>query len=405
MDPFEDRLKSLKLRAPSASFGRPETLAEVLNSVPQPKQNLLQRLPWVTKAAALLGLAAAILLTIFIFSSPSGTSIAFAQVVEKITSAKTLSLDLTATYSSKKQPPIKARMMFLEPYKMRVDARDGKDDVMLATLITDLKAGKSLLLSPKIHLGIAGWIKVGDKTELQDSMIDDIRSLAKKSTRSLGKKEIDGITAEGFEIDNDGMKICVWADAKTGNPIRMEMNEFMLPPPLGKSNVVLSNFQVDAPLDPALFNVEAPAGYLVIPSPIEIDITAKPTEFVVTMLKYYAQHTDGRFPDRLDEDWEPIFKKFAPDAVKVENNQIKESDETEFRLVRLAVTQLLTYSYGHKSGRDYQYLPGGKLGEKDRIVFWYRDDKTGEYSAVYGDLRVEKVAQDQLPGMAHDGQK
>ncbi len=39
---------------------------------------------------------------------------------------------------------------------------------------------------------------------------------------------------------------------------------------------------------------------------------------------------------------------------------------------------------------NYEYYPGGKLGEKDRIVFWYRDRKTGEYSAVFGDLRIEK---------------
>lgn len=50
-----------------------------------------------------------------------------------------------------------------------------------------------------------------------------------------------------------------------------------------------------------------------------------------------------------------------------------------------------------KVGERWQYYPGVKLGQKDRIVFWYLDAKASTYSAVWGDLRIEKVAKDQLP--------
>src|SRR5262249_35260950 len=64
----------------------------------------------------------------------------------------------------------------------------------------------------------------------------------------------------------------------------------------------------------------------------------------------------------------------------------------------------LIYSYSQlswfidgKSGVDYAYYPGRKLGEKDRIVFWHKDKQSGEYTAVYGDLRAEKIDKDKLP--------
>jgi outer membrane lipoprotein-sorting protein len=405
MDQFESRLKSLSLRTPSASFGRPETL-DALREIDDHSSRTLpgkihsQR--WLISALSMFGLAAAILLGFFVLTSPSGTSIAFAQVVEKIAAAKTLAFDIVAQPQKGKSPPTKVHLMFLEPYKMRGDVQDAKSDNTLATLIADFDAGKSLLLSPKIHLGFEAAIKVGDRSELQGSMVDDFRSMAKHESKSLGQKQVDGISTQGFEIDNDGIKIQLWANAKTGDPVRMEMHDMPMPPPFGKSDVVMKNFQIDPALDPSLFSVAHPSGYLVLPSPIEIDMTAKPTEYVVTILKYYSSHAAGKFPDKLDDDWDAVFKKFSPVAKKIENQQASASDDVEVRLVRLAITQLYTYLYGHKSGFDYQYLPGGKLAEKDRIVFWYRDRKTGEYSAIFGDLRIEKINKDQLPKAAEN---
>ena len=80
---------------------------------------------------------------------------------------------------------------------MRGDVQDAKNDNTLATLIADFDAGKSLLLSPKIHLGFEAAIKVGDRSELQGSMVDDFRSMAKHESKSLGQKQIDGISTQG----------------------------------------------------------------------------------------------------------------------------------------------------------------------------------------------------------------
>jgi hypothetical protein len=47
---------------------------------------------------------------------------------------------------------------------------------------------------------------------------------------------------------------------------------------------------------------------------------------------------------------------------------------------------------------EWAYLGEGvKLGEKDRIVFWYLDGKTNKYRAVHGDLSAKEIEPEALP--------
>ena len=80
MNPFETRLKSLALRAPSTSFGRPETLDALREIEDHSSRTLPGRIHsqrWLISALSMFGLAAAILLGFFVLTNPSGTSIAF----------------------------------------------------------------------------------------------------------------------------------------------------------------------------------------------------------------------------------------------------------------------------------------------------------------------------------------
>jgi hypothetical protein len=94
----------------------------------------------------------------------------------------------------------------------------------------------------------------------------------------------------------------------------------------------------------------------------------------------------------LDDQGESIFKELKKLGVKLN----EEGEAPEMAQFRGWVAQLNTLLIGSKRGQDYAYYPGAKLDEKDRIVFWYKNQKTGEYAAVYGDLRTEKVGKDQL---------
>ncbi len=52
----------------------------------------------------------------------------------------------------------------------------------------------------------------------------------------------------------------------------------------------------------------------------------------------------------------------------------------------------------HAVENSFRYLGKGvKLGDKDRIVCWYRPKGAKAYRAVYGDLSIKDVAPEDLP--------
>ena len=48
-------------------------------------------------------------------------------------------------------------------------------------------------------------------------------------------------------------------------------------------------------------------------------------------------------------------------------------------------------------GKWYYRGKGVKLGEADKAIFWYRPKGSKTYRVIYGDLRVEDVAPENLP--------
>ena len=52
---------------------------------------------------------------------------------------------------------------------------------------------------------------------------------------------------------------------------------------------------------------------------------------------------------------------------------------------------------GYERRKSYDYLPGHKLGEKDVIVFWRKDKASGKIMAVFGDLTIREIKQDEVP--------
>ena len=410
MDQFESRLKSLALHAPSASFGQPQTLDAALDAATRSKQPRLipmAQMRWKSTAAAILGLAVSAVVAYLVLSAPAGGSIALAKVIDKLAAAKTLSCDLSIKAVDSVGFACDGQMVYddanNERIHMHVNYLNQNTEVVG---VFELNVNKSSVLVPSEKIAIVDLLKVGDPNYLKDSFLDRLNAMRKESVRNLGKKQIEGISCEGFEI-NRGATLRLWANEKTGDPVRLELDGYPLPQPIAKADIVINHFQLDGKIDPSLFNTMPPEGYAVMKSPIVIDLTAKSPNDLVLMLRVYAKKSGGPFPDRLLDLDDPIFKKLdtADDP-----NEKTTADNMEIGLIQgAAIPHLRMYITSHQKGTDYQYYPGGKLGEKDRMVFWSKD-KNGEYTAVFGDLRVEKVAKDKLPSVKHskpsqDGQK
>ncbi len=56
----------------------------------------------------------------------------------------------------------------------------------------------------------------------------------------------------------------------------------------------------------------------------------------------------------------------------------------------MMATRQLKGGFGYRS-------EGVKLGDVDKILFWYRPEGAAKYRALYGDLHASDVTEDRLP--------
>src|SRR6185369_5406906 len=90
-----------------------------------------------------------------------------------------------------------------------------------------------------------------------ESIVDAMRNLAGTGT-PLGEKKIGDVECVGFQTTQTGHPATVWADKKTAEPVRIEM-QFDLGGK--KTTMVMDHFEIDPALDDALFSLDPPAEY------------------------------------------------------------------------------------------------------------------------------------------------
>ena len=387
MDPFETRLKSLSLRPPSADFGDPKTLAELLgrNTHHLSLIERFQNMSFKSKAATIFSLAASVAVAFIILASATGSSVAFAQVAEKLRTARTLSFDWSVERESDAKVLGHGRNLFMVPGKVRIEFAGDAGSQTYAVL--DTPGQKILFADAKQKTARVVPLKASGGVDKAAKAIDDIRSFKEQGARSLGGKQIDGVAAKGFEVDRANGPITVWANAATGDPIRIEILDKKNPD--GLTRQIWTNIKLDPQLDLQLFSVAPPADYKLtagLPSKVE----GTPANFVADFLKLYAKHMNGQFPPSLTDAGKTMIEKLKP---------VDSNSPPSLELIQLPFyISVLSSVTGHGGqGERWQYYPGRKLGEADKIVFWLRDKKTGNYLAVYGDLRVEPIDEANLP--------
>ena len=70
-------------------------------------------------------------------------------------------------------------------------------------------------------------------------------------------------------------------------------------------------------------------------------------------------------------------------------------DAETFKFVQ-AITRFTMAARALKGG--FGYKPDGvKIGDADKILFWYRPERAANYRALYGDLHAGDVSDDKLP--------
>jgi hypothetical protein len=317
--------------------------------------------------------------------------------------------------------------------------------------IIDTQAGKCLMLQPMAKLAIVmDMEKVWEDMKksgqgVPPDVFETVRRLVREGSSGtgekverLGKKEIDGREAVGFQTRAEMGDMTVWADPKTARPIRIELANEML----AGVRVTMNNFRYDVDLDPSLFSLEPPEGY----SALAMDMTMPVEEDLLNTLRIIAEHNKGLFPAKLAMNEEvmkaltagigPMTEMDKPTQDKMEGaaNKVlakyggKEALKAKYGKnippeilgeimkagmpilqeqmqgqmqkqvqERLPVihkrTQGISFYTMLKPENDPHYVGGGvKLGTPDRPILWYKPTGAEKYRVIYADLSVKETA-------------
>ncbi len=384
MDLFEQRLKSLRLRRPTAEFGEPATLMSRIKSI-HAQPGLLERIKqmsWKSKVAAIMGMAASVLMAYVVLTN-AGNSVAFAQVVEKIRAAHTLSYDWISKRASDGKIVGQGRNLYQVPGKVRIQikARNGQQNY----IVLDANAGKVLMVDEKNKTASILPFKKSEEADKAVQAIKRVQSLDEEQGFPIGTKKIGSVLADGFQFERDDQFITVWVNSKTGELFQVDLRE---KDPAAGTTHTWTNIELNPVLDAALFSIDPAPGFKV-DSAIPLDGVTTPAHLVAEFLKIYAKHMGGRLPEKLQDAALTLRQKMP----KPQPNQLPSAEMMKLPFYVAAVASVTRRS----QGTDWQYFANRQKNDGNEMIFWFNDKHNDVYWGVFGDFHVAQVAPDQLP--------
>ncbi len=342
----------------------------------------------ITKLAAAAVIIIAVLAGIHFFGdSINMTGSAYAEVVERLQNARTLTYTVESNSGVEYIPSITMEIAFKEPGYMRMTAPGG-----FVSIIDSIQGKGLTILPPKkqfIEMEISNL--QNDPAQQNINVIEKLRSLPERADEQLGTSEIDGREVQGFRITEEGLINTVWIDIQTRELVLVEM-EFLNAP--GMSGT-MSDFRFDVELDDSLFNLTPPDGYTRLE--IQVDTDEVSEENLIEFLRLWTTWVkDGRFPPTLDP---TKLAKSSMEMVKtgefVDEGEISEQEQFE---KSLKMTHGLMFLLKMSPDSNWRYAGENvKFGDAQTAIFWYRPQGSDIYRVIYGDLSVRDVAPENLP--------
>jgi len=374
-------------------------VAETLNKHRSLRERItsMNRIAKIAAAfAAAAVIIAATVVAFLVLPGGRGGTLALADMLKPIT-AKTAKFTITVRMEPLPpgMPPEQTMQVLVMENLIRQELPGGMYQVM------DLKSSRSVTIMPqqkKVMVMQMTGMRQGEKDQMSNDFlgelrrrVEELRGSGPKDVEFLPDKTLDGRLAHGFHKRVEGIDITVWADTETCLPVLMEIRYG------GGAQqyfVTMSNFELDVPLDPALFSMAVPEGYMAEERSMNM---SPPTEAdLLAGLRQCANMADGAFPDRIDQNtiMEILKKWITPQAGNAQQSPTQEQMDTMMKVQRvlLFVMQLS----GEKV--DWRYAGRGvHLGDAGTPVFWYLPKGAANYRMVCGDLTVADVAPNALP--------
>ena len=324
----------------------------------------------------ILAVAAALLVGTLWLANPR-QSVAFGDFLNAIVDSKSATFAVSSV-NDVDHKQVGGKAYFLAPARFR-------NEFGPMTAIADFDRGRMVSLMPDSKQAIvfelkgkppAGKGQMGNFFGDLRKTLAEYRDAKKSQLEELGEKQIDGHRAFGFRLAANGMLQTLWGDAETGHVLRIE-TVYNGPP---KTDVVMSDFKFDVPLDESLFSLDPPEGYKVTTVPVDV---TPPTEAeFVASLRHLAEVSDGAFPPSLDT------AGMALSMVKL----LKGKDTKEAMTEGVTLGRGLMFAMTLPAEADAHYAGKGvKLDGPKQPIFWYKPLDAAKVRVVWSDLSTSDV--------------
>ncbi len=341
----------------------------------------------ITRIAAAAVIIIAVLIGLnYLDDSISITSVAYAEVVERLHNARTLTYTLQTTTPVEGVPTMRMEVAFREPGYMRMTMPGGYVSVM------DYVQEKGITILPprKQFIEIEMSNLPNDPAQQQFEAIEKLRTLPDRADEELGTKEIDGRVLQGYRVTEENVINTVWIDPQTRELVIVEM-EFVSAPSMSG---IMTDFQFDVDLDDSLFSLTPPDGYTRME--IQVDLSDITEQDLIEFLRLWSSWTkDSTFPPTLNP------AELAKLAMEMEKQGEFGDDQTpeQERLQHvMQMTRGLTFLLNLPAESNWRYAGEDvKFGDAGTPIFWYRPEGSETYRVIYGDLSVKDVAPENLP--------
>jgi hypothetical protein len=252
------------------------------------------------------------------------------------------------------------------------------------TSVIDVQHEQILTLMPPekraVLIQVPGLADAGQENRNILLMLRNCLLGAGGKAEDLGWRQINGRQARGFRADDQGRIVTLWADPDTALPLEVE-----LPWGDGQTTILVTDFEFNPMLDPSLFSMAPPPGYVVMNIVLNLKDTNE--QDLVNMLDMLADANGGDFPDTL------AMGSLQYDLGKAESRL------SHWQQILLGGTLGRAATFIRQCHNPRYVGAGVTKGEADRPVYWYRPKDSQVYRVIYGDLSIRDVPADQLPAV------
>jgi outer membrane lipoprotein-sorting protein len=328
-------------------------------------------------ASILIALSLAGMGWVLLHATPA---LAFASVVQQLHDAQTITGDLSMQQEG---ATMKWKLLYWAPGHVRMELGNGM------TEIVDAQTGRIVLLNDTDKS--ATVLKIHKDTKAQSAAasvdwIEKLRNISHNAGRPQGETEIDGVRARQFNVQEEGHPLTIFADAKTGAPLRIETTATM-----GDQTVAmaLDHIVLGEPLEASLFSTEIPAGYTQQQTSLNAAHIGEAD--LVSFLTDYVDH-NGVFAPSLRD-----FRKNTGIGAGMLAKGAK-GPSPEFMKAVNQATRAILFVNQLPASADWHYAGTGvKKGDAGKAIFWYHAKDSNSFRVIYADLHVADVPSSEAP--------